>query len=129
MGCEKPAALGQSDRVRADPADLLDARSRHGNKVVADAQQGLALNGDPLHQQQVVVLGHRSSQTVLNGNDGRIHMSFRDPAENFCRECTGNDPGARLHLQRRLMAEGSRLSLNGYLHFCAHPQTIEMKVR
>jgi hypothetical protein len=67
-------------------------------------------------EQEIKVLGHRSCERVLNGNDGDRNFAAIQQIENFNGAGTRNDGATFYHTPGGFVAERSRLSLDGNFH-------------
>ena len=115
VGQEAPA-LRQSHGMRIHAFDVADLCARDGDQIVPDAYQRLPHHLHIMMKQQVEVFQHRPGQAVLNGDRDGVGSARVERRKHFRRERTGDNLRIRHQLQRRLVAERARLSLNGNLH-------------
>src|SRR5712692_4460789 len=66
---EEVAALFQGDGMRISPAQVTASDSWRRDQIVHDAQAEFLLDENLARQQQIEMLGHGTSQRILDGDD------------------------------------------------------------
>ena len=101
--------------MRKHTPNLRKFDAGRGNQVVANPQQALAVDTDSMFEQQVVVLGHRAVQAVLDRQHGCIDAFRKYRVDHVRRQRAGQDVERAVvraqHLQRSHMAVGAALAL------------------
>lgn len=95
---EETTALRQRDRVGKNLADICQATTGFANQVVANAQQGFALDLHIRLQQKIVVFHHRTGERILDGDDRCTDLTALHQSENLRGNGAGNDGRLGLHL-------------------------------
>ena len=116
MGSEKAAALGERHGMGEDAVDGGEVGAGDGDEVMADAQQGFALHGDVVGEEQVEVLGDGAGQRVFNGDGDGVDLAGGEGGKDVGGERDGDDFGVGDELEGGLVAEGAGLTLDGDLH-------------
>jgi hypothetical protein len=76
MAGQEGATLRQCDRVGENAVDVGDGGAGDGDKVVADAEQGFALDADVVIEEEIEVLGDRAGEGVFNGDYGSVDQAI-----------------------------------------------------
>ena len=114
--------------MRKNALDFVDRNAGHRDQVMPDAHQRLLDHLDVVLQQQVKMFQDRSGEAILNGNHGRIDRPRIQRRKHFRRERAWHNLRVGHELQRRLVTERARLSLNSDLHavvFCSWPRATD----
>src|SRR5258707_4359175 len=119
MFAEEVSALVECHRMREHMANVFELHAGRGDQVVRNAQPHFGVNKNVTLKQKIKMLSDRTSKRVLHGNHRSCGATGFQRVKNLDRGGTCQYISAAHQLQRRLMAEGSQLSLDGDSHrFC-----------
>jgi hypothetical protein len=120
MGGEETLALSESHRMRGDRANIGERRTRDGNELHLDGQNGFRNNRQPALQQQIENTDNGASQGILDGREESVGGAFRGGAKGGlkCGARDGRD-GVTQKLNGGGFAEGAGLALKGYAQVLA----------
>jgi hypothetical protein len=123
MLAKKSPTLIQGDRMRQNSAQLCQLHSRPGDYVMSNPQAMLTLNEQRMLQQKVEVLGHWTSEGILNRYYRGVRFLLQYSSEHLRRTRAREDHTGRLHAQSCFVTERARFTLDCDSHssrFCRH---------
>jgi hypothetical protein len=98
-------------------ANIFQLHFGSGNQIVLDPQAQISLNKNRTLQEQIQMLTHRPSQSVLHRNHGCPGPTRSQRVKNFDRPAAGKHISFGRQLRRSLMAESAAFSLDGNFHY------------
>jgi hypothetical protein len=91
MLIQEVPALGKSNGMRDDPADLTEGYSGKRNEIVLDVEEAFAVDANRLLEQQIVVLVDGAMEAVFDREYGAVNDTFDEAFEDFCGDATGHN--------------------------------------
>ena len=116
MFAEEVSALVECHWMREHLANVFELHAGRGNQVVGNSQPHFGVNKNVALKQKIKMLTDRTGKRVLYWNDRSGGTAGIQRVKDLDRGGTCQYISAAHQLQRRLMAEGSQLSLDGDSH-------------